>query len=311
MRCQMDVFLEISKGILEQGLIYSIMAMGVYVSYQILAFPDLSVDGTFPFGAAIAAMLLLKGANPWLACLIAAIGGAGAGLVTGLLHVRLKITDLLSGILTMTALWSVNLAIAKTSLLSTFGTETIFNSGIVKLLPESMASWSVLIVVFLLAMLTKLLLDWYLRTKSGMLLRAVGDNAQLVTSLAKNAGTVKILGLVIGNAYTAFAGAVLCQQQKFFDVNMGTGMMVMGLASVIIGMTLFRKMTLMKTTTMVVMGSIFYKACLSLALNLGFNPNYLKLIMTVIFTLALVANNVSKKKEGGSAAHGNASAARY
>jgi len=195
----MDVLLEIFKGILEQGLIYSIMALGVYISYHILEFPDLSVDGTFPFGAAVTAMLLLKGVNPWLACLAAAACGAAAGLVTGLLHVRLKITDLLSGILTMTGLWSVNLAIAKTSLLSTFGTDTIFNSGLITLLPESLASWYVLIVVFVLAMLMKLLLDWYLRTKSGMLLRAVGDNAQLVTSLAKNAGSVKILGLVIGN----------------------------------------------------------------------------------------------------------------
>lgn len=307
----MDVLLEIFKGILEQGFIYSIMALGVYISYHILEFPDLSVDGTFPFGAAVTAMLLLKGVNPWLACLAAAVCGAVAGLVTGLLHVRLKITDLLSGILTMTALWSVNLAIAKTSLLSTFGTDTIFNSGLITLLPEAFASWYVLILVFVLAMLMKLLLDWYLRTKSGMLLRAVGDNAQLVTSLAKNAGSVKILGLVIGNGFTAFAGAVLCQQQKFFDVNMGTGMMVMGLASVIIGMTLFRKISFLKTTTMVVLGAIFYKACLSAALNLGFNPNYLKLIMTVIFTVALVANNITKKREGGSGRHGYAAAAKY
>ena len=307
----MDIFLEIFKGILEQGFIYSIMALGVYISYHILDFPDLSVDGTFPFGAAVTAMLLLKGVDPWLACLISAVCGAGAGLITGLLHVRLKITDLLSGILTMTALWSVNLAIAKTSLLSIFGTETIFNSGIITALPKQFSAWSVLIVVFVLAVLMKCLLDWYLSTKSGMLLRAVGDNAQLVTSLAKNAGSVKILGLAIGNGFAAFSGAVLCQQQKFFDVNMGAGMIVMGLASVIIGMTVFRKMSFIKTTTMVVLGAIAYKACLSIALNLGFNPNYLKLIMALIFTGALVANNFSKKKEGGSGNNGNAAAAKY
>lgn len=304
----MDVIVEITKGILEQGLIYSIMALGVYISYHILDFPDLSVDGTFPFGAALTAMLLLNGVNPWLACLLAAIGGGLAGLITGLLHVKLKITDLLSGILTMTALWSVNLAVAKTSLLSLYGTETIFSSPALSFLPGSNSAWDVLVVVLILALLTKWILDWYLMTKSGMLLRATGDNPQLVTSLGKNAGTVKILGLAIGNSFSAFAGAVLCQQQKYFDVNMGTGMIVMGLASVIIGMTLFRKVPFIGTTTMVILGAIFYKACLSLALNLGFNPNYLKMIMAVIFTIALVANNITKKQKGGTVYHGHTSA---
>lgn len=295
----MDVIIEISKGILEQGFIYGIMALGVYISYHILHFPDLSVDGTFPLGAALTAMMIIAGVNPWLACLLSFVIGAGAGVVTGLLHVKLKITDLLAGILTMTALWSVNLTIAKTSLLSTYGAKTIFNSGILTMLPAFLQPWRVLILVALLAIVVKLILDWYLTTKSGMLLRAVGDNQQLVTSLAKNSGHVKIVGLAIGNGFAALAGSILCQQQKFFDVNMGTGMIVMGLASVIIGMTVFRKLSLLKATTMVILGAIAYKACISIAINLGFHPNYLKLIMAVIFTLALVANNFSKQKEGG------------
>ena len=307
----MDVFVEISKGILEQGFIYAIMALGVYISYHVLDFPDLSVDGTFPLGAMISAMLILGGVNPWLACLLAFAAGALAGSVTGILHVKLKIKDLLSGILTMTALWSVNLSIAKTSLLSTHGADTIFNSGIIMCLPERFAPWRALILVLLFALLMKYLLDWYLTTKSGMLLRAVGDNPQLVTSLAKNAGYVKILGLTVGNGFAALSGAILCQQQKYFDVNMGTGMIIMGLASVIIGMTVFKKLTIIKYTTMVVLGSILYKAALSLALNLGFNPNYLKLIMAVLFTIALVSNNIMDKKEGRGKANGHVAAGKY
>lgn len=307
----MDVFLEISKGIFEQGLIYGIMALGVYISYHVLDFPDLSVDGTFPLGAAITAILIIGGVNPWLACLLSFCAGAGAGIITGLLHVKLKITDLLAGILTMTALWSVNLSIAKTSLLSTYGADTIFNSGLALLLPESIASWGVLILVLVFALAMKFLLDWYLTTKSGMLLRAVGDNPQLVTSLAKNSGYVKITGLAIGNGFAALAGSILCQQQKFFDVNMGAGMIVMGLAAVIIGMTVFRKLSFLKATTMVILGAIAYKACLSIALNLGFNPNYLKLIMALIFTAALVTNNFSKKKEGRTKVHGHVAATKY
>lgn len=294
----MEIVIEIGKGILEQGLIYSIMALGVYISYHVLAFPDLSVDGTFPLGAAITAILILGGVNPWLACLLSFLAGGLAGLLTGLLHVKLKITDLLSGILTMTALWSVNLAIADTSLLSTYGAPTIFNSGPALLLPPGLAPWGTLILALLFALLMKGLLDWYLTTKSGMLLRAVGDNPQLVIALAKNPGQVKILGLMIGNGFAALSGAVLCQQQRFFDVNMGTGMIVMGLASVIIGMTVFRNLSIFKYTSMVLLGAILYKAALSIALNLGFNPNYLKLIMAVLFTIALVGNRVLKKREG-------------
>lgn len=293
----MEILIEISKGIFEQGLIYSIMALGVYISYHVLDFPDLSVDGTFPLGAAITAILILKGMNPWLTCLVSFFAGGLAGLVTGFLHVKLKIKDLLSGILTMTALWSINLAIAKTSLLSTYGAQTIFNSGPILLLPKGLAPWRTLVLSIFFALLMKVLLDWYLTTRSGMLLRAVGDNPQLVISLAKNPGNIKILGLIISNGFAALSGAILCQQQKFFDVNMGTGMIVMGLAAVIIGMTVFRNFTVIKYTSMVLLGSILYKAALSIALNLGFNPNYLRLIMAMLFTVALVSNQMLVKKE--------------
>ncbi len=307
----MEIIVEIGKGILEQGLIYSIMALGVYISYHVLDFPDLSVDGTFPLGAAITAILILGGVNPWLACLLSFLAGGLAGLLTGLLHVKLKIKDLLSGILTMTALWSVNLAIANTSLLSTYGAETIFNSGPLLLLPAGLAPWRTLVLAFFFALFMKCLLDWYLTTRSGMLLRAVGDNPQLVIALAKSPGQVKILGLIIGNGFAALSGAILCQQQRFFDINMGTGMIVMGLASVIIGMTVFKNLNLIKYTTMVLLGAILYKAALSIAINLGFNPNYLKLIMAALFTVALVSNRVLDKKEGKAKTHGPVAAQKY
>ncbi|NLJ34297.1 MAG: ABC transporter permease [Firmicutes bacterium] len=307
----MKIILEIGKGILEQGFIYGIMALGVYISYQVLNFPDLAVDGTFPLGAAITAVLTLKQVNPYLACLLSFFAGALAGFITGLLHVKLGIKDLLAGILTMTALWSVNLTIAKTSLLSTYGSRTIFTSGPILLLPRVLAPWRTLILSFLLALFMKFLLDWYLTTRSGLLLRAVGDNPQLATSLAKDPGQGKILGLTISNGFVALAGAVLCQQQKFFDVNMGTGIIVMGLASVIIGLTIGKNLPVGKHTTMVLLGSILYKAALSMAINLGFHPNYLKLIMAILFTGALVGNDVLGRKEGGGKGYEPATIKKY
>ena len=171
----MDIIISIIRGILEQGLIYGIMALGIYITYCILNFPDLSVDGTFPLGAAVTAILLSLGFNPWLALIVAFACGAAAGFVTGIFHVKLKITDLLSGILTSTGLYSVNLMIVGgTALLSITKANTIFNSGLAALFPESVSRYVTLIIIFILAMILKFLLDWYLKTRSGMLLRRNG-----------------------------------------------------------------------------------------------------------------------------------------
>lgn len=295
----MDIIISIIRGILEQGFIYGIMALGIYITYCILNFPDLSVDGTFPLGAAVTAILLSLGFNPWLA-LIAAFGcGAAAGFVTGIFHVKLRITDLLSGILTSTALYSVNLmVVGGTALLSITKAKTIFNSGLATLFPESVSKYVPLIIIFSLAMLMKFLLDWYLKTRSGMLLRATGDNETMVTSLAKDSGKVKIVGLMIANGLVATAGSVLCQQQRYFEISMGTGMLVMGVASVIIGMALFGKIPVIKPTLIVIFGAIIYRGCLSLAINFGVNPNNLKLLMTVIFLIALVSRRAVDGKGG-------------
>ncbi|MFW5667655.1 MAG: ABC transporter permease [Acetivibrio ethanolgignens] len=281
----MEVFLSIFEGILEQGLIYGIMALGIYITYSILDFPDLSVDGTFPLGSAVTAMLIAAGANPWLAIAAAFVAGCLAGLLSGIFHVVFGIKDLLAGIITMTGLYSVNLMLAGgKAILPIASKTTIFT-----------AAPNTLLLIFLCALVIKMLLDLYLKTKSGLLLRAVGDNASMVTMMGKNPGKVKILGLMLCNGLAATAGSILCQQQRSFDVNSGNGMLVMGLASVIIGISIFGKLPLIKGTTVVFLGSILYKACLSIALNLNFNPNYLKLLMAFIFLAALVGNDMAKK----------------
>ena len=223
---------DILIGILEQGFIYGILALGVYITYRILDFPDLSVDGTFPMGAAVAAVMITVGLNPWLALIVAFLAGALAGLVTGLIHVKGHVRDLLSGIITMTALYSINIHIAMGKAnLPIFNGETIFNSGVAVMLPEPLQPYRTLIITGVLILLCKVAMDWYLNTKSGFLLYAAGDNQQVVTALAKDQGKVKILGLILANGLVSLSGAVLCQQQRFFDVSMGPGSIEIGRAS--------------------------------------------------------------------------------
>lgn len=293
----MDILLGLLQNVLQEGFIYGIMAVGVYITYTILDFPDLSVDGTFPLGACITAAFITAGANPWLACLLSMCVGAAAGCVTGFLHVRLGITDLLSGILVMTALWSVNLVITNgTSILPFYNMDTIFNSGLASFLPEDV-SLRIILIAGIVCLAVKFLVDLYLKTKSGLLLRASGNNAQYVTSLGCDAGKMKIIGLGIGNACTALSGSVLAQQSESANSASGTGMVVMALASVIIGTALFRKVRFVKPTLAVILGAVIYKLCLSAAMQLGLPTNYLKLLMAVLFTGALVSNNMLSKRK--------------
>lgn len=283
-------------GILEQGLIYGILALGLLITYRILDFPDLTVDSSFPLGAAVSAVLTLNGMNPGLTLLCGMLAGAAAGLITGLIHVKCKVRDLLSGIITMTGLYSINLRIAGKANVPIFGTDTLFRNAFTKALPDWLGDYATLIIILLIAIAAKLLLDLFLKTKAGYLLRAAGDNASVVTTLAKDQGTVKIMGLMIANALVALAGAVMCQQQRFFDISMGTGTMVIGLASVIIGTNLFKGLSFMKSTTMAILGSILYKACVSLAISLGLEATDMKLITAVLFLLILVAGQAKRKK---------------
>ena len=275
-------------GILEQGLIYGIMAMGLLITYRILDFPDLTVDSSFPLGAAVSATLTLQGVAPWLTLLIGCAAGGIAGLITGLIHVKCRVRDLLSGI---------NLHIAQNKAnLPLFGGDTLFRNAFTKSLPKAISPYTTLIIILLIALIAKILLDLFLRTKCGYLLRAAGDNPSVVTTLSRDQGTVKILGLIIANALVALAGAVMCQQQRFFDISMGTGTMVAGLASVIIGTNLFRHASFLRTTTMVLIGSILYKACVSIAISFGLDAQDMKLITAVLFLAILVLSNTRKKK---------------
>ena len=304
-------------GIFEEGLVYAIMALGVYITYKILDFPDLSVDGTFPLGAALTAIGITDGlpfigtVDPALALLLSFGAGALAGCVTGLIHVKLKVRDLLSGIIVMTALYSINLRIAGRSNLPIFSKDTIFsNPFLTGTVPEALSPYVVTIILFVIVLACKLLLDAYLKTRSGYLLRAVGDNDVLVTSLAKDKGMVKIVGLAIANGFAALAGSVYCQQKGFFDISIGTGTIVIGLANVIIGTQLFKRFGFVKSTTAVIIGSIIYKACVSLALllndvhvNLGVirftisvTASDLKLITAILFLIILVLSSSRGKK---------------
>ena len=301
---------DLLAGALIQGLIYTLVSFGVYITYSILDFPDLGVDGTFPLGAAVTAVMLTHGVNPYLTLPLAMAAGALAGLVTGLIHVRLRVRNLLAGIITMTALFSINLQIAGSNLTVERAVDTIFSAGpTMALLGDLTLTGRKLVVSAVLVLVVKLVLDLYFKTKSGLLLRAVGDNAALVTSLAKDRGQVKILGLVIANALVALGGCVVCHELRSFSSTMGTGQLVYGLAAVIIGISLFRfyensplARALRKSgrlrwlgapagTTAVIAGSVLYKLCIQTALSLAWFPaNMMKFVTAVLFLLVLVVS---------------------
>ncbi len=287
-------FVDLFISTLTQGFIYALLSYGVYITYKILDFPDLTVDGSFPLGAAITAVLLVNGVNPYLAMLASIAAGAIAGLATGVIHVKLGVRDLLAGIITMTALFSINLQIAGSNLAVERTIDTVFTTGPASVLGGLSLMYRKFIISLIIALLFKLILDWYLRTKSGLLLRAVGDNCTLVTTLAKDKGTVKIIGLVIANALVALSGSIVCQEQRAFSSTMGTGQVVFGLATVIVGTTLFRKMSFVKGTTAVLVGSVFYKICIQIAISLGLPANLLKLATAVLFLVVLVVGNRQK-----------------
>lgn len=284
-------------GVLEEGLIYAIMALGVYITYKILDFPDLSVDGTYPLGAAVTAALILKGVHPVATLFLSFLAGAVAGSITGFIHVKLRVRDLLAGIIVMTALYSINLRIAGKANLPIFSRENIFENGLWEtVVPEALTPYLEVIILAVIVLICKILLDLYLNTRSGYLLRATGDNDVLVTSLAKDKGMVRILGLAIANGFVALAGSIYCQHAGFFEISTGTGTMVICLASVIIGTKLLKRFSVVKATTAVIIGSIVYKACVSIAISLGMEASDLKLITSVLFLGILVISSGSGKR---------------
>ena len=295
---------------LETGLVFSIIAMGYYISYHILDFPDLTVEGTFLSGAVIFGLFASKGFNPWLGLFAAVIVGGFFGTVTGVLHVVLKIRPLLCGILVSTSLITVNLIAVSAGTSGDFSGQastSVSYGRTVKTLHDYFFGDAIparinnvglrdLLIFLLVTLICKLLLALYLKTKSGLLLRAAGNNEQFVKMLGINPGKSKIIGLAVGNACAAVSGALYTHISGNVNQSMGIGTIVIGLASLIIGMSLFGKVKFMKPTTKVIIGSIIYQACLTAAQKLGVPSAYNKLIMAVMFTAAIVLSNREKKK---------------
>ena len=289
--------------VLEQGLIYGIMALGMYITYKILDFPDMTVDGCFPFGVVLAVVMIRAGVPPIMTLPICFFAGCFIGTLTGLINVVFKVRDLLAGIIMMTALYSVNLRIAGRANLPMYDYYNIFDNNLLNSLFEGplsfLADFQTVIVLLIITAIVKLVLDWYLSTKSGFMLRAVGDNDVLVTSMGINKGKVRIMGLAIANGLVALSGSIYAQQQGYFDVSMGTGTAVVGLASVIIGTSLLKKISFFRITTSVVIGSIIYKACVAIAIKCGLQSTDLKLITAVLFLIILIVTMDRKKKVKG------------
>ena len=283
-------------GVLEQGFIYAILALGVYITFKILDFPDMSVDSTFPVGAAVTALMISSGLPP-LACIPASlVAGAAAGAITGIIHVKFHVRDLLSGIIVMTGLYSINLHIAGRSNVQLFSFDTLFKNDLISALPAGVQPYAPVLLLALLTLLCKVLMDLYLATRSGFLLRATGDNPTLVATLAKDSGKVKILGLSIANALVALSGCIMCQYQRYFDISMGTGTLVLAVASVIVGTQLLRGLRILRATTAVVLGSVLYKGCVALALSLGLSPFDMKLVTAALLLVIIIAGGHSRKK---------------
>ncbi len=282
--------------VLEQGLIYAILALGVYITFKILDFPDMTVDSSFPLGAAVTALMIQGGLSPLLTLPASLLAGAVAGALTGVIHVRFHVRDLLAGIIVMTGLYSVNLHVAGRANVQLFSFDTLFKNAFVSALPAAVQPYAPVLILALIVLAVKLLMDAYLATRSGFLLRATGDNETLVATLAKDAGRVKILGLSLANALVALSGCIMCQYQRYFDISMGTGTLVLAVASVIVGTQLLRGMRFLRATTAVVLGSILYKGCVALALSLGLSPFDLKLVTAALLLIIIIAGGHSRRR---------------
>ncbi|WP_462335941.1 ABC transporter permease [Fusobacterium varium] len=275
-------------GTLEQSFIFAVMVLGVYISYKILDFPDMTVDGSFPLGAAVAAASIVKGLNPVLALILAMAAGAAAGFITGMIHVKLRVTNLLAGIIVMTGLYSINLRIMGKSNIPLFSVKHLFNGNI-----------SAIVVVGIILLIVKLGIDFLLKTKFGFALKALGDNESLIISLGLNEKTLKIYGLMLANSLVALSGAVLAQYQGFADVGMGTGTIITGLASIIIGDALFGKKKAIKISMMVIFGTIIYRTIIALSLKVGMNASDLKLITSALVVIIIFLKEKKHLLKGG------------
>lgn len=271
---------------LEIGLLYAIMALGVYLTYRVLDFPDLTVDGSFTTGAATCAILLVSGAPVWTAMIAGMVAGMIAGAITGLLHVWGNINPLLAGILTQIALYSINLRImgnrANVPLLREGTLFTWFRDN------GYMKTWFSVAAFAAVVALVGIIVYWFLGTSFGVSLRATGDNELMARSQGINTGVTKVVGLMISNGMVALCGTLVAQYQGFSDISMGIGLIVAGLASVIVGQAIFGMTAVWQAVLAAALGSVIYRGVIQIALNNGFNPNDMKLISAVLVVLALV-----------------------
>lgn len=302
-------------GALTIGLILSVMAVGVYITFRVQSFPDITIEGSFVFGASVSTLMIAHGANPWTACIVALCCGATAGLITGILHTVFKFNGLLSGILVMTALYSVNLRImGKSNLPLPRDSQTLFSqmtavytqvtgqqaNSILSIMGYEIpvSDFSAVIASLILAISVVALMYVFFKTDFGTAMRARGDNEQMVRALGVSSNRMLVLGLMLSNALIGFSGALFAQYQGFSDVQMGLGMLVWGLASVIIGETLVRTTSLGYALIGCIMGAILFRLLVALALRCGLNPNDLKLITAVFVFIALALPDTLKKLQG-------------
>ncbi len=284
-------------GAIEQGFVYGIMVIGVYLTFRILDFPDLTVDGSLPLGAAISAVAITNGVNPYVSLLFALAGGFLAGMVTAILNTKFKILHLLASILTMIALYSINIRIMSGPNVALLGVNTVFDPVIEMGVPPHLAG---LVIFGLFAVVVLSFIVWFLGTEIGQAILATGDNPQMIRSLGVNTHTIIILGVGLSNGLVALGGALVAQNQGAADVGMGIGTIVAGLASVIIGETLFGCNTIARAFIAALLGSIVYRLAIALALGLEFggfrfNPSDLNLITAVLVIVALIAPNLKKR----------------
>jgi len=293
------------------GLILSFLALGVFISFRVFDFPDITVEGSFTTGAALAALLIVSGCDPMLSCLVSFAAGMVSGALTGLIHTRFRINPLLSGILVMTALYSVNLHVMGRSNLPMPGAVTLF-SGLEKISQQLfgqgskvlLLGWSVdikdvvILVTLLVAVsLTGFVLRWFLRTNLGTAMRATGDNDQMIRALGVNTKWMIVFGIALANGFVALSGALMAQFQGFADVQMGIGMMVWGLASVIIGEVVVGRTSVGYVIFGAVLGSVLFRLLVAIALRLGMNPNDLKIITAAFVFIALILPGLMKRRK--------------
>ena len=283
-------------GAIEIGFAYGIMVLGVYITFRILDFPDLTVDGSLPLGAAVSAVAISHGVDPYLSLIFAIMAGFLAGMVTAILNTKLKILHLLASILTMIALYSINIRIMSGPNITLLGADTVFDSAIRLGIPSYLAGT---VIFATLAIVVLVAIIWFLTTELGQVMLATGDNPQMIRSLGVNTDRIVILGVGISNGLVALSGALVAQNQGAADVGMGIGTIVAGLASVIIGETVFGCNTIARAFIAALLGSIVYRLAIALALGLhigdfSFNPSDLNLITAVLVIVALTVPTIKK-----------------